>query len=298
MTSPIDDDRVRHALGNMLVAGQLRRPPLSAMELRQRHERRRFPRVDTKTLVALAAVVVLLVVFLTVQPLHHGGRSSTLTTTPSVPSGWIAHSAYGLQIATPRAWSVQVFGQCPNGSKPGTLFIGTSQFVDLCPEYGSNTTQVDMIKTDASSSGSARSTGPTHVIWVHGLSVTSSQTDAGVRWVIPSKQVTITGSGPEALSIMQSLAPATRAASPTTGLVTGTEYVEAIIQVPVSGRVTVSEGDGAFPVASVHGHFSFAALPGRYVLTGQAGNAFCPSVSVTVISGERTTAPPIRCQGD
>ena len=145
----------------------------------------------------------------------------------------------------PRTWSVQVFGQCPHGGRPGTLFIGTSQFVDLCPSYGADTTQVDMYRSDGRPIPTGRSQGSTHVVRVHGLSVTSSRTDAGVLWTVPSMHVTITGSGPKALSIMQSLSRATPRASPAVGKVIGSEYLEALSDAghrPGDGAATIGAG--------------------------------------------------------
>jgi len=298
MTSPIDNDRVRLALEDMLRTGQLGAPALSAVELRQRYEQRRIPRVDIKALVAVAAALALIVVFFTVQPLRHDARSNNPAAPPSVPSGWIAHSAYGLQIAAPRAWSVQVFGQCPK-SNAGTLFIGTSQFVAFCPEYGSNTTQVDIFKTNSSIKDSARIAGSPRQVHMHGLSVLSSRNGTELVWNIPSRQVTLTGSGPKALSVMQTLSLATRSASPAVGKVNGTEYLEALVRAQVTGPIAVRSPSGStFHVESIDGQFYFTGRPGRYLLTGNAGNVLCPSVSVTVISGEVITAPPIQCQGD
>ena len=299
MMSPTDDESVRLALDDMLRAGQLRRPPLSGAELRHRGERSRLPRVDVKALVALAAAAALVVVFFTVQPLHHVSSSDTPAATPSVPSGWVAHSAYGLQLAAPRTWSVQVFGQCPDGSRPGTLFIGTPPYAVFCPEYGSTTTQVTMYRSADRPPPTGRLQGSTHILRVHGLSVTSSRTDAGLLWTISSMHVTITGSGPNALPIMQSLAPATRRASPAIGKVTGSEYLEALVRAPVSGPVRVRPPSGTpFEVEAVDGQFSFTGPPGTYLLTGHDGNVSCPPVSVTVHSGESATALPIQCNGD
>ena len=201
MLSPIDEERVRLALDDMLRAGQLRRPPLSGAELRLRGERSRPPRVDVKALVALAAAAALIVVFFTVQPLHHEAPTNPAAANPAVPSGWVAHSAYGLQLAAPRTWSVEVFGQCPDGSRPGTLFIGTPPYAVFCPEYGSDTTQVTMYRSEDRPPPTGWLHGSAHIMRVHGLSVTSSRTDSGLLWTIPSMHVTITGSGRTRLSI-------------------------------------------------------------------------------------------------
>ena len=108
------------------------------------------------------------------------------------------------------------------------------------------------------------------------------------------------GSGPKALTIMQSLSPATRGATPATGKVTGTENLEAALQVPVSGPVTITmpASGKTFTVDAIAGQFWFFGSPGKYVLAGYDGSALCPSVAITLVSGESVNAPPIRCQGD
>ncbi len=282
----------------MLRAGRLRRPPMTAAELRLLSERRRLPRIDAKIVVTLGVAALLIIVLFTVQPLRGRGRPNRTAAHPSVPSGWTAHSAYGIQIAAPDAWSVQVFGQCPDGSRPGTLFIGTARFVTFCPLHGSGSSQVAVFRTGTAGGPDQASVG-TRTIRVHGLSVLSSDTGGQRRWVIPSKQVTVTGGGPLALSIMQTLAPATPEAVPAAGKVTGTEYLVAPSRVPVSGPVTVRRLGSATSaqVEALDGMFSFVGHPGRYVLIGQDGNSTCGPVTVTLGSGTETGAPPILCQG-
>ena len=79
----------------------------------------------------------------------------------------------------------------------------------------------------------------------------------------------------------------------------GSERLEALLRTPVSGPVTVDPPSGAaFKVEAIDGLFAFTGQPGRYRLTGHDGNSSCAPVSVTVVSGETTPAPPIQCQGD
>jgi hypothetical protein len=214
----------------------------------------------------------------------------------TAPSGLIAHSAYGLQLSVPKSWSVQVFGECPDGQKPGTLFIGTPQFGTNCPEFGSKSSQVRIFSSDAIP---ASLPADQRSIRVHGLSVLSSKSEAGILWIIPSRKVTVMGSGPKALAVMQSLSAATRHATPATGKVSGTEYLEAAMQVPVSGSVTVTmpASGKTFKVAAIAGVFWFFGAPGKYLLAGQDGNVVCPPVAITLVSGESVNAPPIFCQG-
>ncbi len=218
--------------------------------------------------------------------------------TPASTRDWVAHSAYGLQLSVPRSWSVQVFGQCPDGRKPGTLFIGASEFLDNCPMIPSNANLIAMSKATAPIPTSAAK--PPQQTRVHGLSALSRSNGTGVDWIIPSKQVTITGSGPGALSVARTLTPTTRYAIPAIGQVSGVAYSGSLQQLPVSGPVTVvmPAVRKSTTLSAIGGHFTYSGRPGTYVLTGHDGNVLCPPVSVRLVSGERIDAPPIRCQGD
>jgi hypothetical protein len=281
----------------MLRAGRLGQPPVTAAALRVRGGQRLRPRIDAKAVVTLAAAVLLIVVLFTLDPLGHPAHR-TSAAPAAIPPGWTAHSAYGIQLAAPNTWSVQVFGQCPDGKRPGTLFIGTSRFNEFCPEYGSGTGQVDVFPDTGG--GPDVTPGTLHRMQVHGLSVLSSETGTELRWTIPSLHLTVTGMGPGALSIMRTLARATGQAVPATGEITGAEYLDAMARAPVSGPMTVRSlpSGRSTQVAVVGGVFSFSGSPGRYVLTGHDGNAPCGPVTVTLVSGTITAAPPIVCQGE
>jgi hypothetical protein len=289
----LDEDEIRSVLQEMLSAGSRPPAPITASELRGNSRRRDHPWIDVKALVAVAAVVALLVVLFTAGPLKSNRQSAAHV--HYSPSGWTAHSAYGLQISAPRDWTVEVFGQCRDGRKPGTLIIGTSNFVDQCPAYGSNTTQVDMFMGGQIASASKQS----QVIRVNGLEVLSSPAGAAQYWYVPSKHVIVTGANSKALAIMRTLAPATPQAFPAVGQVDGSEYVEALTQVPVSGQITIRRigSKNSYTVQALNGSFSFGGKPGNYLLTGSAGGASCPSVIGTVLSGQTTNAPPIKCEG-
>ncbi len=62
-----------------------------------------------------------------------GGR----VTGTSTPHGWVAHSAYGLQLSVPKAWAVAYFRDCPV-CDTGTLLIGTPAYSSLCTEIPSD----------------------------------------------------------------------------------------------------------------------------------------------------------------
>ena len=303
MPTSLSDDDVRDALREMLASGSMPRPRVTAAELRIRAERRLMPRVDPKVLMTLAAVVILIVVLFTAGPFRHN-RTSTTSDSTAMPAS-IAHSAYGLQITVPKSWSVQVFGQCPDGRTPGTLFIGTAEFVANCPEFDLNTSSIVSMSNGNEVGSTAIIQGQQYrTIRVHGLTVLATVTGThslvtADRWYVPSKHVSITGTGPSALAVMRTLAPATAQASPATGFVSGTEQLSALVVVPASGPISVVKppSDKIHIVTVLNGQFSFTSAPGRYVLTGHDGNAPCPPVAVTVISAERVTSPPIVCQG-
>jgi hypothetical protein len=295
----LEDDEiiVSRTLREMVMAGRSPAPPLTARELRMRSGRRSFPRVDGKIVVAVAAAVVLIVISFTAGPFRHQPRPGT-SDAPSGQSGWIAHSAYGLQISVPKTWSVQVFGQCPDRKKPGTLFIGTSQIVDLCPEYGSSTSTVAISEGISSDSGSGLHSRFTH-LRVNGIAVESIPSRDGELWTVPGKDVTIVGSGPHASAAMRTLSRATRHAIPASGRVTGTAYLETVRQLPITGQVSVERlhSSKQTSVSVIDGQFWFFGSPGRYLLTGHDGNASCAPVSVVLVSGTNVTAPSIQCEG-
>ncbi len=292
---PWDDERIGSVLQDMLSAGMRPAAPLSASELRMKARRRSTPRIDTKALVAVAALVTVFIVVVAAGPLR--GDRQPATGVRGSAAGWYAHSAYGLQISAPKTWAVEVFGQCPDGTKPGTLFIGTSSFVDSCPGYVSTTTRVDMFQGAAPGNPASPRA---QVVRVHGLAVLSSSSGPEEQWYVPSRHVTVTGSGPQASEVMRTLAPATRRAVPAEGQVVGTEYLEALMQAPVTGAATATR-QGSKAVYRLHvvdGMFTFGGPPGNYVVIGSDGNTRCSSVAVTILAGQTVDAPAIRCQGE
>jgi hypothetical protein len=301
VSSTASDDGVRSALREMLESGSQPPPRITAAELRRRAERRRLPHVDAKALIALAAAMVLIVALVSAGPFR--ARRTVNASGGTRAAGVLAHSAYGVQVAVPTSWSVEVFGLCPDGRRPGTLFIGTSQFTASCPNYSSDTTVVSIWST------SGGSTTPTfgqsyRLIHVNGLTVLASTAGVndlvtGGHWYLPAKHVTIAGTGPKALAIMRTLAPATQNAVPANGFVSGTERLDGVLDVPESGPIRVSKvrSRATKTLGVLHGQYSFTAGPGRYALTASNGSIRCPTVFVTVVSGQRVTAPPLVCDG-
>jgi hypothetical protein len=289
----LEEDEVRSALREMSRVGALAPAPLIAAELRTKTRRRSHRVFDAKALVAAAVVIALVVGVFTANHLKSSNQSAGKV--HDSPTAWVAHSAYGLQVSVPQNWTVEVFGQCPDGRTPGTLIIGTSTFVDQCPLYGSKSTQVDMFMASQSTFSSQHA----NVIHVNGVKVLSSSSRTEQYWYVPSKHVVVTGADLKALVIMRTLAPATRQSVPAVGQVNGSEYLETLMQLKVTGPITVKRigTRHTYTVRAVDGHFSFGGRPGNYLLTGIDGNTPCPSVIATVISGTVTNAPPIKCEG-
>jgi hypothetical protein len=215
----------------------------------------------------------------------------------SASQGSNAHSAYGLQLSVPKSWTVSYFESCPDG-KPGTLLIGTPLHLDFCPNYPPNPNVVTMQpeKSEAVIGSHER-----HFRF-HGLPIVSYSVGSATNWDVSSKNVVITAEGPKSLRVLHSLRRATSHADPAPGYLTGTQYLEAQIQAPVTGPVSVGRLDARRSTRSVvqafDGQFSGLFLPGVYRLTGQSGNTECPSVTAIVQSGRVTEAQTIYCQGE
>lgn len=325
MTDDLDPDEVvRAAMSKVLATGRELRPTVTAAALRRRAWRTHFPRIDTKLVGASAAALVLVVMLVVAGPLH-STQAHQPTTKRTAPRGWVAHSAYGLQVSVPKSWPVQPFGGCPRGNTLfiGTSpFVGTSQFVANCPEFGSGGTTVSMsAKPDpytASHDGSTAQDNAAALaqysadvaatrhgksLMVNGLRVIQARTGSDLLWVIPSKGAVLAGSGPAAEKVMRTLVTVTTSASPAPGTIYGTAYLSALVRVPISGQVTyvrtqpLDRNLVAYSVGVLNGNYSATLAPGTYRFTTTDGNAQCSSVSAKVESGRMITAPPIVCQG-
>ena len=319
MTDDLDPDEVvRAAMAKALETGREVRPTVTAAAVRRRAWRTHFPRIDTKLVSASAAVLVLVVTLVVAGPLR-STQPHQPTTKRTAPRGWVAYSAYGLQVSVPRSWSVRPFGQCPRGN---TLFIGTSQFAASCPAFGSTGTTVsvsaepdpytashdgstaeNIAEAAAQYSADIAATRNGKSLIINGLRVLQARTGSDLLWVIPSKGVVLTGSGPAAEKVMRTLAPATTSASPAPGTIYGTAYLSALVRVPITGRVTyvrtqpIDKSLVAHSVGVLNGNYSATLTPGTYRFTTADGNAPCSSASAKVESGRMVTAPPIVCQG-
>jgi hypothetical protein len=98
---------------------------------------------------------------------------------------------------------------------------------------------------------------------------------------------------------MRTLSRSTRHAIPAPSVVTGKEDLEAVMQVPVSGPVTLItfKSHKTLTVDAVDGTWLATLPPGQYAATGHDGAAVCPPVTFTVPSGLRVAGPTTGWQG-
>jgi hypothetical protein len=222
---------------------------------------------------------------------------ATIAKASTTPHGWVAVSAYGLQLSVPKSWTVLYFKSCPGGD-PGTLMIGTPTLFDVC---GFDASDANVVTMQPGNSGAVRDAHEKQLV-VHGLSVTSYSIRSSVTWEIGSKGVVITATGPRVSAVLHTLTLSTLRAQAAPGVLMGTEYLVALMRTPVTGPVSVARldthGPGLPAAQAFDGQFSDTLPPGRYRLTGHAGNAPCPSITASVQSGRTTNLPAIDCQGE
>jgi hypothetical protein len=212
-------------------------------------------------------------------------------------AGWVAHSAYGLQLSVPNSWHVAYFQNCPDGN-PGNLLIGTPLVYAMCVNFPES---LNMVTMQPEKSEAWLKNKSDRRFEIHGLHVTSETDGYLITWAIPSKSVVITASGNHGSAVLHTLARASATAQPALGILKGTENLQGATTVPVTGLVAVTRlethGPELPPARSYAGEFTDTLPPGRYRLTGHDGNALCATVSATVVAGSVTNAPPINCQG-
>jgi hypothetical protein len=294
MPTTIDDGFAREAIRAMYLNGELQPPPVTAHELRMTGNRSRL-RIGFKLPVAVAAAVALIVVLFAV-PLRHQGHSSASTTTARTPRGWLAHSAYGLQISAPRSWSVSYFPGCSLAQRPGALAIGQSDVAYFCPSSAGPGTVVSLYE------------GPVPQVWasvpkaisVNDVHILAATNNRETTWYVPSAHVYVSGTGPGSSEVLHTLGKATPNAAKAPGVGKGSAYLEALLQVPISGTATVKNlASGRLTtVQFANGQFTYEGAPGLYTVTVSSGNTPCAPVSASIASGRYTTWPPIKCQGE
>ncbi len=91
MTTPVDEERVGTVMREMLSTGAARPAPVVPSELRSRARRRALRRVDTKVLIAVAAVAAVIVTLVAIGPLRSKNPpvhapTATQPTTTTIPT--------------------------------------------------------------------------------------------------------------------------------------------------------------------------------------------------------------------
>jgi hypothetical protein len=136
---------------------------------------------------------------------------------------------------------------------------------------------------------------------VNGLHVSSYSAGSIAHWGVRSKHTVITATGSDSSAVVNTLSLATPDARAAPGILDGTEYLGVVGVNPVTGLVSLTRLDTHGPplpaVQAYDGHFSDTLPPGRYQLTGHAGNARCPSIRTIVRSGETSDVSEILCEG-
>lgn len=211
--------------------------------------------------------------------------------------GWVAHSAYGLQLSVPASWHVAYFQNCPDGG-PGNLLIGTPLVYAMCLNYPES---LNIVTMQPSKSEARLKNKSERSFVIDGLHVTSETSGPFITWAIPSKNVVITAMGNHSNAVLHTLAKATPKAQAAFGVIKGTESLQGATTVPVTGLISVIRLDAHGPAPAVArsfgGTYTEQLPPGRYRLTGHDGDAACPVETVIVSPGLMTAVPPIVCQG-
>jgi hypothetical protein len=227
--------------------------------------------------------------------------TSTLGAAAVTPQRLIPHSAYGLQLSVPKPWGVAYFQNCPTRAV-GTLLIGAPAYLSNCAFIPAEANIISMQTRQSGMDFPGRSKR----LVVHGIGVISypaaAASSGATTWVVPSKHVVLTATGTGSSAVLRTLAVASSRAVPAPGMLRGSVYLIAQIRTPVTGPVSISRlgshGTGSTTIQAYDAQFWDTFRPGNYLLTGHAGDAPCPPVSVTIQSGKTTDAPEIECQGE
>jgi len=296
MSTMLDDDAVREAIRAMYLDGERPAPSITAHELRMKGSRSRL-RVGFKAPIALAAAVLLVVILFTATPLVHKVHPSTSGSHNHIVKSAKTYAAYGLQLTVPGSWSVSFFPGCPTETEPGVLEIGESDIIYNCPIYQGRGTRVTLY---SGSAPKAWTDGLPKSISVNGIHVLNDTSGGISLWYVPSAHAYVYARGPGSKSVLATLHRSTSRAVPAPGIGKGSAYLVALARVPKSGPVQIrSVATGkTTPVQAVNGQFSFQGLPGRYVVTTDAGSAPCAPIHVSLTSGTYSTWPPLVCQGE
>ena len=150
------------------------------------------------------AVGALLITAGTLSACGSGSASPATQLSVHIPEGWTNHIYDGIAVSTPTGW--KYYGPnteigCPDPQDGGLLALGATWSGAGCPPSFSeqSATTVDV------QSGLGSGSPPTHSARVNGLNVEVVDDAAGIIWLVPSRNLTVGGSGPEANKVLHTL---------------------------------------------------------------------------------------------
>lgn len=148
----------------------------------------------------------LVVAAATLSACGNGSATPALKLDVHVPKGWTTHAYDGIAISAPAGWKYYGPGSvigCPDPQNGGLLALGATYSGAACPST------VGPLETTISiQSGLGSGSPSTHRARVNGLNVKVVDHAAGIIWFVPSRNLTVSGSGPEANKVLHTLRPA------------------------------------------------------------------------------------------
>ena len=155
-------------------------------------------------------LAVVVAVVLTPTAVVACSRTPTTSATPlgvHTPKGWTTRTYHGVAVSVPASWDYygphQVVG-CPGTSVVGILMLGATYSGAGCPSFGGPSATT--VKVDP---GEMVTSGPIVGFRLNGLSVTQINNNGpDIVWVLTSEDLTVSGSGPDAIEVLHTLRPA------------------------------------------------------------------------------------------
>jgi len=131
--------------------------------------------------------------------------ASSTTTTVSIPSGWKSYTLGAMAIAVPGNWAVKHNTNCPNTTAPGALLLGVPPVLIHCAafEYPKSVVTVSQISSETSTTNVPVGQKP---VKINGIPVyVGFGSPTTLYWTVPSLDVQIIGTGPDASQILHTL---------------------------------------------------------------------------------------------
>lgn len=176
------------------------------------HPGRRLVRVDSVSSrpwwrSPATAFGALVVTAATLSACGNGSATPATQLSAHVPEGWTTHTYDGIAISAPAGWKYYgpstVIG-CPDPQNGGLLALGATYSGAGCAASGGPSATTIQIQ-----SGLGSGSPSAHGARVNGLNVkVVNDAAGGIIWLVPSRNLTVSGSGPEANKVLHTLRPA------------------------------------------------------------------------------------------